>query len=203
MDSILAIAHARGARLLITRLSAEKHAGISPQWAPHLDYCAVSRSAFFGPSPGNGNKPADVAIVVAGSSDVGVAREAERTLSYNGVASRSFVDVGVAGLWRLTRRIDELSRFPVVIAIAGMDAALPTVLGGLFPGLIIAVPTSVGYGVAAGGHTALNAILASCAPGIAVVNIDNGYGAACVALRILGMASAAAAPRAAESVDTI
>ena len=73
----------------------------------------------------------------------------------------------------------------MLIVAAGMDAALPSVLGGLVGGAIIAVPTSVGYGVAAGGHTALNAILASCAPGLTVTNIDNGYGAACAALRIL------------------
>jgi pyridinium-3,5-biscarboxylic acid mononucleotide synthase len=95
-----------------------------------------------------------------------------------------FADVGVAGLWRLTSRLDELRSFPIVVAIAGMDAALPTVLGGLLGASIVAVPTSVGYGVAAGGHAALNAILASCAPGIVVTNIDNGYGAACAALRI-------------------
>jgi NCAIR mutase (PurE)-related protein len=191
LEAILGIAHERGAPLLLTRLSPEKRASISPQWAPHLDYCAVSRSAFFRFIPTRGDSVAEVAIVVAGSSDAGVAREAERTLAYNGVASQPFVDVGVAGLWRLTRRIEELSRFPVVIAVAGMDAALPTVLGGLIPGVIVAVPTSVGYGVAAGGHTALHAILASCAPGISVVNIDNGYGAACVALRVLRMRSAA------------
>lgn len=197
LEAILCIAAERGARLLITRLSPEKRASLSPHWSPHLDYCAVSRCAFFGPMPTMGDRPADVAIVVAGSSDAGVAREAERTLSYNGVASQSFIDVGVAGLWRLTRRIDELSRFRVVIAVAGMDAALPTVLGGLIPGVIVAVPTSVGYGVAAGGRTALNAILASCAPGISVVNIDNGYGAACVALRVLGMSTAGTARHAA------
>ena len=73
----------------------------------------------------------------------------------------------------------------VVIAVAGMDAALPSVIGGQVPGAVIAVPTSVGYGVAEGGGTALNAALASCAPGVTVVNIDNGYGAACAALRIL------------------
>jgi NCAIR mutase (PurE)-related protein len=74
---------------------------------------------------------------------------------------------------------------PVIIAVAGMDAALPTVLGGLVPGSIIAVPTSVGYGVAAGGSAALHSMLSSCAPGLAVMNIDNGYGAACAALRIV------------------
>jgi NCAIR mutase (PurE)-related protein len=125
--------------------------------------------------------------VVAGSSDVGVAREVERTLTFNRIASRLFVDVGVAGLWRLTSRLPEISALPVIVAIAGMDAALPTVLGGLIPSAIIAVPTSVGYGVAQGGRTALNAILASCAPGITTVNIDNGYGAACAAIRILGL----------------
>lgn len=96
---------------------------------------------------------------------------------------------GVAGLWRLLERVDDLKRFPVLIVIAGMDAALPTVMGGLLPSLIIAVPTSVGYGVAAGGQAALNTLLSSCAPGIVVVNIDNGYGAACAALRALRLKS--------------
>jgi hypothetical protein len=99
------------------------------------------------------------------------------------------MDVGVAGLWRLYERLEEIRSSAIIIAVAGMDAALPTVLGGLIPGLIIAVPTSVGYGVAAGGQTALNAVLASCAPGITVTNIDNGYGAACAALRALRMLS--------------
>jgi NCAIR mutase (PurE)-related protein len=94
-------------------------------------------------------------------------------------------DIGVAGIWRLMARLDEIRDMPVVINAAGMDAALPSVVAGLVPGAIIAVPTSVGYGVAAGGQTALNAILASCAPGIVTVNIDNGYGAACAAMRVL------------------
>ena len=108
-----------------------------------------------------------------------------RTLRFNGVGALEIADVGVAGLWRLLRRVDELRRFPIVIVAAGMDAALPSVVGGLIPGCIIAVPTSVGYGVAAGGRAALDAMLASCASGVLVVNIDNGYGAACAALRIL------------------
>jgi NCAIR mutase (PurE)-related protein len=124
--------------------------------------------------------------VTAGTSDVPVAREAVRTLRFEGFAAEEIVDVGVAGLWRLLRRVEDLQRFPVVIVAAGMDAALPSVVGGLVGGLVIAVPTSVGYGVAAGGQTALNAILASCAPGIVTVNIDNGYGAACAAMRALG-----------------
>jgi NCAIR mutase (PurE)-related protein len=87
--------------------------------------------------------------------------------------------------WRVLARLAELRDFPVLIVAAGMDAALPSVLAGLVRGAVIALPTSVGYGVAAGGTTALNAALASCAPGVTVVNIDNGYGAACAALRIL------------------
>jgi NCAIR mutase (PurE)-related protein len=128
---------------------------------------------------------ATVALVAGGSSDVPVLREAERTLEFHGVASRAFIDVGVAGLWRLTQQLPAIAACPVVIAVAGMEAALPTVLAGLIPSSIIAVPTSVGYGVAAGGDAALNAILASCAPGLVAVNIDNGYGAACAALRVL------------------
>jgi NCAIR mutase (PurE)-related protein len=83
------------------------------------------------------------------------------------------------------QRAEAIKKFPVVIAVAGMDAALVSVLGGLVPGVVIAVPTSVGYGATHGGETALNAALVSCAPGVVVVNIDNGYGAACAALRVL------------------
>jgi NCAIR mutase (PurE)-related protein len=185
LDTILSIAAGRGASLLLTRLSPEKFAGLDSRWCAALDYCAVSGTAYFGaPCPATENA-AHIAIVAGGSSDAFVAREAERTLRFSGVASHVLLDVGVAGLWRLTRHIERLSEFAVVIAVAGMDAAMPTVLGGLIPGLIIAVPTSVGYGVAAGGHSALQSLLASCAPGIVVVNIDNGYGAACAALRAL------------------
>ncbi len=187
LTEILATAEARGSPLLITRLSAEKHALLAARWGARLDYCPVSSTAFFDraavpmPAPVRGS----VAIVAAGTSDAAVAREAARTLEFSGVGSSLFIDVGVAGLWRLTRALPAIAAHPVVIAVAGMDAALPTVLGGLVGALIIAVPTSVGYGVAAGGRTALDAILASCAPGIPVMNIDNGYGAACAALRAL------------------
>ncbi len=94
-------------------------------------------------------------------------------------------DVGVAGLWRITERLDELKTCKIIICVAGMDAALPTVLGGLVSSVLIAVPTSVGYGMAKNGETALRSLLVSCAPGITVTNIDNGYGAACAAIRIL------------------
>jgi pyridinium-3,5-biscarboxylic acid mononucleotide synthase len=182
--SILADARARDAGLLLTRLDAAQLQRLPDADAAAIDYCGLSRTGFFGPL-----RPAKVvgkvAIVAAGTSDARVAREAQRTLRHAGVEAEAIADVGVAGLWRLMARIEELRRFPIVIAVAGMDAALASVLGGLAPGALIAVPTSVGYGAAEGGRTALNAMLASCAPGVVVCNIDNGYGAACAALRIL------------------
>ena len=125
----------------------------------------------------------EVAVITGGSADVPVAREASRTLAFYGHEALDLFDVGVAGLWRLTEHLETIRRARIVIAVAGMEAALPTVLAGLIGSSIIAVPTSVGYGVAGGGRAALNSLLASCASGISVVNIDNGYGAACVALR--------------------
>ena len=98
---------------------------------------------------------------------------------------REYTDVRVAGLWRLLERIDDIRSSAVVIVAAGMDAALVSVVGGLVTSPVFALPISVGYGVAQDGATALHAALASCAPGVSVVNIDNGYGAACAALRIL------------------
>jgi NCAIR mutase (PurE)-related protein len=190
LDVIFTGARSRGASLLVTRLDPDKYDAVAGRWAQSLDYCPISRTAYFDWQPTE-RSAARVAIVAGGTSDAAVAREAERTLEFNGAGATLFVDVGVAGLWRLTRHIDAIGQFPVVIAVAGMDAALPTVIGGLIPALIVAVPTSVGYGVAAGGHAALHALLASCAPGITVVNIDNGYGAACAALRALRMDSTA------------
>lgn len=182
--AILDEAAERGARFLLTRLDADKLDALPGHHRRALDYCAVSRTAFFGePRPVEG--AAAVAVVAAGTSDVPVAREALRTLHYQGKAATLIADVGVAGLWRLTQRVEEIRAHAVVIVAAGMDAALPSVVGGLVAAPVIAVPTSVGYGVAEGGHTALNSVLASCAPGITVVNIDNGYGAACAALRLL------------------
>jgi NCAIR mutase (PurE)-related protein len=173
-----------GATALLTRLSQEQLRELPVAQRERLDYDPVSRTAFVGEVAPPEGEP-QVAVVSAGTSDVGVAREAVRTLGYHGAGALEVYDVGVAGLWRLLDRIGELREMRVVIAVAGMDAALPSVIGGQVPGAVIAVPTSVGYGVAEGGGTALNAALASCAPGVTVVNIDNGYGAACAALRIL------------------
>lgn len=129
---------------------------------------------------------AEVIVVCAGTSDRRVALEAQLSLACHGIAASLVVDVGVAGLHRLLDRLEQLRCARVLIACAGMEGALPTVLAGLLPQPVIAVPVSVGYGVSAGGLAALHGMLASCAPGLCVVNIDNGYGAAMAALRILG-----------------
>jgi len=126
-----------------------------------------------------------VAIIAGGSSDLSVTLEAQLALEIYGLNSQSFIDVGVAGLHRLMSQLEEIDKYDVLIVCAGMEGALATVLGGLLPQPIIAVPVSVGYGVSKNGETALNSMLSSCSPGIAVMNIDNGYGAAMAALRII------------------
>lgn len=174
---------------LLTRLLPQQYGALPANQRSQLDYDAVSRTAWFG-LPTEISASSRVAVVTGGTSDAPAAREAIRTLQWHGFAVEEIFDVGVAGLWRLTDRIDTISKHDVVIAVAGMDAAMPTVLGGLIKSAIVAVPTSTGYGAADGGRTAMHALLASCAPGIAVVNIDNGYGAACVAMRILNLGAA-------------
>ncbi len=184
LTEILATARANSASFLLTRLSQDQLEGLSKSDRDALDYEPVSRTAYFGrPKPEAG--PARVAVLAAGTSDVHVTREIQRTLSWSGVPSTLFADVGVAGLWRLINRLEGIRAHQIAIVVAGMDAALPTVVGGLFGGVVIGVPTSTGYGVAAGGHTALHSMLASCAPGVVTLNIDNGYGAACAAMRVL------------------
>jgi NCAIR mutase (PurE)-related protein len=132
-----------------------------------------------------------VAVLAGGTSDLAVASEAQLALACHGVAAELVLDVGVAGLHRLLDRVEQLRGATVMIACAGMEGALPTVVAGLLPQPVIAVPVSVGYGVSQGGLAALHGMLASCAPGLSVVNIDNGYGAAMAALRILGIRGAA------------
>ena len=126
-----------------------------------------------------------VAIISGGSSDLTVTLEAKLALDIYGVNCKSFIDVGVAGLHRLMSQLEEINKYDVLIVCAGMEGALATVVGGLLAQPIIAVPVSVGYGVSKDGETALNSMLSSCSPGIAVMNIDNGYGAAMAALRIV------------------
>jgi len=169
--------------VLLTRLSERQFQLLEPTYSDRTDYESESRTAFLNGTypPANGL----VAIVAAGTSDLSVALEAERTLEFLGFQSESFIDVGVAGLSRLLNRIDEISQADAIITIAGNDAALASVLTGLVDKPVIGVPTSVGYGIATGGQVALNAMLASCAQGLTVTNIDNGFGAACATARIL------------------
>jgi len=125
-----------------------------------------------------------VTVVAAGTSDVPVAREAALTVAHLGRPCHMAVDLGVAGLHRILGRLDMLRRARAVIVVAGMDGALPSVVAGLIPAPVVAVPTSVGYGASLGGIAALLAMLNACAPGVAVVNIDNGYGAGHLAAQI-------------------
>jgi NCAIR mutase (PurE)-related protein len=131
----------------------------------------------------------EVVVLGGGTSDLPVASEAQLALRWHGISCRLVLDVGVAGLHRLLDQLEHLEQAQVLIACAGMEGALPTVLAGLVSQPVIGVPVSVGYGVSAGGMAALQGMLASCAPGLSVMNIDNGYGAAMAALRILRLAN--------------
>lgn len=130
-----------------------------------------------------------IAVCSAGTADIPVAEEAARTAEYFGGNVSRFFDVGVAGLHRLLSHIEEIRAANAVIAVAGMEGALPSVLGGLVKVPVICVPTSVGYGANLGGVTALLSMVNSCANGVSVVNIDNGYGAAYIATQINRLAS--------------
>ncbi len=169
--------------VLFTRMCQPQYEAAVNRSDAALDYDPLSQTAFLNGSMAKRN--AHVGIVAAGTSDTTVALEAQRTLQFLGIGSQLHIDVGVAGLWRLVERVEELRHERVLIVVAGMDAALASVVGGLVGCPVIAVPTSTGYGAARNGETALNAMLASCAQGVVVTNIDNGFGAACAAARIL------------------
>ncbi len=144
----------------------------------------VSRTFVIGNPPrkrGGGT----VAVLAAGTSDLPVAEEAAVTLEFAGIKPVRFYDIGVAGIHRLLGRIQEIRKADVTIVAAGMEGALPSVVGGLVDSPLIAVPTSVGYGASFHGVSALLAMLNSCAPGITVVNIDNGFGAAVAAVKMI------------------
>ncbi|MEM9224737.1 MAG: nickel pincer cofactor biosynthesis protein LarB [Pseudomonadota bacterium] len=183
IDAILAAARARGQRLLLTRLATDHYAALSPESRADLDFHPLSRTAISGDTPAP--RDPSVAVVAAGTSDLPAAHEAARSLAFFGYNAPIVADVGVAGIWRLEARIHDIESHAVVIAVAGMEGALFSVLGGLIAQPIIAVPTSNGYGVAQGGKAALSSALATCAPGVTTVNIDNGFGAACAACRVL------------------
>lgn len=168
--------------ILFTRLWPQTFSLLPEDLATIYNYDPVSGTAFVAALPKRDGR--GVGIVSAGSADAQVSQEAARTLEYLGIPFALYEDCGVSGLWRLTEKLPSINSHDVIIVIAGMEGALASVLGGLSPKPIFAVPTSVGYGVSKGGRAALNAMLSSCAAGITVLNIDNGYGAACAAARV-------------------
>jgi NCAIR mutase (PurE)-related protein len=167
---------------LFTR-AGEEHAAAVLQELPdaHHDSDAALLAWPPGPPAPTGGL---VAVVAAGTSDLRAAREAELTARYLGRPTVLAVDVGVAGLHRVLARLDLLRRARAIVVAAGMDGALPSVVAGLVSAPVVALPTSVGYGAAFGGLAPLLAMLNACAPGVAVVNIDNGYGAGHLAAQI-------------------
>jgi NCAIR mutase (PurE)-related protein len=173
--------HARAGAALATRVPLA-HGPALQDDLPGSHFDDVSRTLRWGALPETGRT---VAILCAGTSDLPVAEEAAVTLEFLGHQVMRAYDVGVAGLHRVLGVIDEVDRCGALIVVAGMEGALPSVVGGLVQSPVIAVPTSVGYGASFGGIAALLAMLNGCAPGVAVVNIDNGFGAAAVAHKIV------------------
>jgi NCAIR mutase (PurE)-related protein len=166
--------------VLLTRASDEQRKAVLVAHGPAVEEagCVLYRC----PEP---SRAARVLVVTAGTSDVPVADEAALTLRANGFAPDRLHDVGVAGLHRLLAHLDRVTSADGVIVVAGMEGALASVVGGLTAAPVVAVPTSVGYGAGLDGVTALLAMLASCASGVSVVGIDNGFGAACALTRAL------------------
>lgn len=168
--------------VVATRLAPEASAALLAAESD-VDFDPLSRLAIVGPKPepdGNG----EICVCCAGTSDLPVAEEAARTAEALGNRVFRVTDVGVAGLHRLLAHLGEIQRARVVVAVAGMEGALASVVGGLVSVPVLAVPTSVGYGASFGGVSALLSMLNSCASGVAVLNIDNGFGAGFLASRI-------------------
>ena len=182
ITDILDTLHANGQTdILITRLSDEKAETVSHRFPLH--YHADAHLAFCGERPET-DGIGTIVVVSGGTSDLPVAEEAARTAEYFGNRVARLYDVGVAGLHRLLSHSDDIMRASVLIAVAGMEGALASVVGGLADCPVIAVPTSVGYGASFRGLSALLSMLNSCAAGVSVVNIDNGFGAGFLASRI-------------------
>jgi NCAIR mutase (PurE)-related protein len=170
-----------------TRLKEDQYKKLTSSIKKKLLYNSDSQTAIYGKKPSINKSKANIAIICAGTSDMPSVLEAQQTLYISGIKSDIFPDLGVAGLWRIQKYLKQIMKYKILIVAAGMDGALVSVIGGLVSLPIIALPTSTGYGVANKGATALNAMLVSCSPGISVVNIDNGYGAASAAIRILNV----------------
>jgi NCAIR mutase (PurE)-related protein len=173
-----------GHNVLVTRVDPEKARALCER-LPSFRHGAEARTLSLEVTPVPRRARGPVAVVTAGTSDVGVAEEAVVTLESVGLEALRLYDVGVAGIHRLLHRLEDLRRAAAVIVVAGMEGALPSVVGGIVAAPIVAVPTSVGYGTALGGFTALFAMLTSCASGVVVVNIDSGFGAAMAVHRML------------------
>lgn len=172
------------ARILVTRASEASYEAVK-EVAPEAVYEKLSKIIMVGARPEPEVEKGTIAVVTAGTSDIPVAEEAALTAEFFGDKVDRVYDVGVAGIHRLFGKIDRIQSADVIIVIAGMEGALASVVGGLVEVPVIAVPTSVGYGASFGGLAALLSMLNSCANGIGVVNIDNGYGAACLANKIM------------------
>jgi len=179
---MLALA-ADGSGALATRVDKDKAALVLGALGTG-EYNALARTVEIAPTVPRSAGRGVVGVVCAGTSDIPVGEETAVCLRFLGHEVSEIRDVGVAGLHRLLGVLPELQKCSVLVVAAGMEGALPTVVAGLLPQPIVAVPTSVGYGVSAGGFAALAGMLSSCAPGLSVVNIDNGIGAAMVAARI-------------------
>lgn len=175
--------HAHGSTCLVTRVEAEKALAILDAF-PDARHSPVARTVTITKGPITRRGSAPVAVIAAGTSDLPVAEEACETLAALGRDVIRLYDVGVSGIHRLLMKRDAIAGASVLIVVAGMEGALPSVVGGLTDRPVIGVPTSVGYGAAFGGLTALASMLTSCASGVTVVNIDNGFGAAFAAARI-------------------
>ena len=172
-----------GQDVLVTRVEAEVATAVDTL-RPGGDYDAISRTLWFGPEEVATVGKGTIAVVAAGTADTPVASEAVRVARCFGNEVDTLVDVGVAGIHRLLASSDTLRAARVLIVVAGMEGALPSVVGGLVDKPVIGVPTSVGYGASFGGVTAMLGMLTSCASNVTVVNIDNGFGAAYVATLI-------------------
>jgi len=170
----------KGSNILVTRLSMEK-ADTLVTLFPSVSYHEEGRCLTLEQNPVKLRGKGTILVVSAGTSDIPVAAEAFVTASFLGNVVEHLYDVGVAGIHRLLARREQLAAASVIIVVAGMEGALPSVVGGLVDKPVIAVPTSIGYGASFGGIAALLGMLNSCAAGVTVVNIDNGFGAACAA----------------------
>lgn len=170
--------------IMATRIEPDVFAYLNANM-PQLRYDRVARICAIAPEPLKPKYPGSIAIVTAGTSDIPVAQEAAFTAELFGFQVQRLWDVGVAGIHRLLGNLDVLTTANVLIVVAGMEGALPSVVGGLVDCPVIAVPTSIGYGAHFGGIAPLLTMLNSCAAGIGVVNIDNGFGAAVLACQIL------------------